>query len=88
MRSVAVVGTGPIGTSVALALRARGVTTCLLDRDPLAARTAAGPGAGVADSSRAPVALAVLAVPPGRTAQVLTQHQHRELAHFSRTWPP
>lgn len=44
MRSVAVVGTGLIGTSNALALRDQGVATYLLDRDPEAARTAAARG--------------------------------------------
>ena len=43
---VAVLGTGLIGTSVALALRERGVRVWLADEDPEAARLAANLGAG------------------------------------------
>jgi prephenate dehydrogenase len=82
MRSAAVIGTGLIGTSVALALTGQGVTTYLLDRDPEAARTAAALGAGLAATPRAPVDLAVVAVPPGHTASVLKEYQHRMLARF------
>ncbi|HEY2126823.1 MAG TPA: prephenate dehydrogenase [Streptosporangiaceae bacterium] len=44
--SAVIIGTGLIGTSVALALRFRGVTVWLADRDPAAARLAADIGAG------------------------------------------
>jgi prephenate dehydrogenase len=44
--SAVIIGTGLIGTSVALALRARGVTVWLADTDPAAARLAADIGAG------------------------------------------
>lgn len=44
--SVVVVGTGLIGTSIALALRDRGTEVWLADRDPEAARLAEGIGAG------------------------------------------
>jgi prephenate dehydrogenase len=44
--SAVVIGTGLIGTSVALALRERGVTVWLSDRDPASARLAADIGAG------------------------------------------
>ncbi len=44
--SAVVVGTGLIGTSVALALRSRGVAVWLADADPAAARLAADIGAG------------------------------------------
>jgi prephenate dehydrogenase len=81
MRTVAVVGTGLIGTSIALALRARGITPYLLDDDPEAARTAAGLGAGVVGAPRAPVDLAVLAVPPQHVATSLRHQQTRGLAH-------
>ncbi|MGX1850107.1 prephenate dehydrogenase [Streptomyces sp. NPDC055299] len=80
MRTAAVVGTGLIGTSVALALTARGVTTYLIDRDEAAARTAAALGAGTVGAPPAPVDLAVLAVPPGTVAQVLEEHQKDGLA--------
>ena len=43
---VAVLGTGLIGTSVALALRERGAGVWLADEDPEAARLAANLGAG------------------------------------------
>jgi prephenate dehydrogenase len=45
-RKVVVVGTGLIGTSIALALRDRGTEVWLADRDPAAARLAEGIGAG------------------------------------------
>ncbi|MBM4792062.1 prephenate dehydrogenase [Streptomyces sioyaensis] len=80
LRTAAVVGTGLIGTSVALALTARGVTTYLIDRDGAAARTAAALGAGTAGAPPAPVDLAVLAVPPGKVAEVLEEHQKDGLA--------
>ncbi len=44
--SAVIIGTGMIGTSVALALRSRGVTVWLADADPAAARLAADIGAG------------------------------------------
>lgn len=80
MRGVAVVGTGLIGTSIALALRDRGITPYLLDRDPEAARIAAGLGAGVVGAPRTPVDLAVLAVPPQHVATSLREYQLRGLA--------
>ncbi|MGW6207282.1 prephenate dehydrogenase [Streptomyces sp. NPDC055089] len=81
MRSAAVVGTGLIGTSIALALRGRGVATYLIDRDPEAARNAAGLGAGLVAVPPVPVDLAILAVPPQHVASVLREHQLRDLAH-------
>ncbi|WP_406435402.1 prephenate dehydrogenase [Streptomyces sp. NBC_00631] len=80
MRSAAVVGTGLIGTSIALALRGRGVTTYLIDKDPEAARTAADLGAGIAGRPREPVELAVIAVPPQHVAGALKEHQVKRLA--------
>jgi prephenate dehydrogenase len=44
--SAVVIGTGLIGTSIALALREQGVTVWLTDHDPAAARLAADLGAG------------------------------------------
>ncbi|MFF9807468.1 prephenate dehydrogenase [Streptomyces coeruleorubidus] len=81
MRSAAVVGTGLIGTSIALALRGRGVTTYLIDTNPEAARMAADLGAGIAGRPREPVELAVIAVPPQQVAAALKEHQSQELAH-------
>lgn len=80
MFSAAVVGTGLIGTSIALALRDRGVVPYLLDRDPEAAHTAADLGAGVVGFPREPVDLAVLAVPPQHVAMALKEHQLLGLA--------
>lgn len=80
MRSAAVVGTGLIGTSIALALRGRGVTTHLLDQNPEAARIAADLGAGVVGLPRTPVDLAILAVPPQHVASALHEYQRLNLA--------
>ncbi|GAA4790284.1 prephenate dehydrogenase [Streptomyces ziwulingensis] len=80
IRTLAVVGTGLIGTSVALAAARHGVTVHLLDTDPRAVRTAELLGAGTARPPGEPVDLAVLAVPPSRVADVLTQQQARGLA--------
>ncbi|MGW2840082.1 prephenate dehydrogenase [Streptomyces sp. NPDC001493] len=81
IRTVAVVGTGMIGTSVGLALSRHGVRVHLVDSDPAAARVAAALGAGTTQAPTAPVDLAVLAVPPTRVAEVLVQQQRRGLAH-------
>jgi prephenate dehydrogenase len=82
LRTVAVVGTGAIGTSVALALRQRGVHTYLLDHDPKAASTASRSGAGPVGVPTEPVDLAVLAVPPRSVAEVLAEHQAHGLARY------
>ena len=72
IRSCLVVGTGLIGTSVALALRAAGVEVHLTDRDPEAVRRAAELGAGTRDPATSQVDLAVVAVAPSATAEVVT----------------
>lgn len=72
LRSALVVGTGLMGTSVALALRAQGVQVTLADRDPQTAQLAAALGAGTLHERGAPpVELAILAVPPSAVAPVL-----------------
>jgi len=82
--SAVVVGTGLIGTSIALALRERGVRVGLADRDPAAARLAADIGAGTvvggdfADLGE-PADLAVLAVPPAAAGPALLAAQAAEL---------
>jgi prephenate dehydrogenase len=81
LRTVAIVGTGAIGTSIALALRGHGVRTYLLDHDPDAASTASQYGAGAVGAPTEPVDLAVLAVPPHSVAEVLARHQASGLAH-------
>lgn len=80
MHTAAVVGTGLIGTSIALALSARGVTTHLLDRDPDRVRIAVARGAGTPGPPSEPVDIAVIAVPPSRTARALAEHQRAGLA--------
>ena len=80
MHTAAVVGTGLIGTSIALALTGRGVTTHLIDRDPESVRLAAARGAGTPRPPTAPVDIAVIAVPPSDTARSIAEHQKAELA--------
>jgi prephenate dehydrogenase len=83
-RSAVVIGTGLIGTSVALALRDRGATVWLQDSDPEATRLAAGLGAGaplpVTGPPGGPADVAVLAVPPAAVAPALAAAQDRGLA--------
>jgi prephenate dehydrogenase len=71
IRSCLVVGAGLIGTSVALALRRHGVEVHLTDRDPVAVRRAADLGAGTPDPATVQVDLAVVAVAPSATAEVV-----------------
>ena len=76
---VLIVGTGLVGTSVGLALRAAGVRVHLRDVDQAAAVVAASLGAGevgaLADSGVTeqgePVRLVVVAVPPGMVPGVV-----------------
>jgi prephenate dehydrogenase len=77
---VTVIGTGLIGTSVALALRDRGVEVRLADHSPDAVRQAAELGAGVPLTDQdQPADLVVIAVPPLYVAEVLYNAQRREL---------
>lgn len=71
VRSALVVGAGLIGTSVALALRRHGVEVHLTDRDPVAVRRAADLGAGTPAPASEQVDLAVVAVSPSTTAEVV-----------------
>jgi prephenate dehydrogenase len=84
LRTVAVVGTGLIGTSVALALRARNIAVWLTDRDSASARLAADLGAGEVLPAAGPgqrrADLAVLAVPPEAVAPALAGAQSARLA--------
>lgn len=66
-----VVGSGLIGTSVGLALRRHGVRVFLTDRDPVAARRAADLGAGEPGLPDSQVDVAVVAVSPSATAEVV-----------------
>ncbi|MEU0009338.1 prephenate dehydrogenase [Streptomyces sp. NPDC006314] len=80
MRSALIVGTGAIGTSIALALRAGGVVTHLRDTDADAARTAEKVGAGTTAAPAGPVDVAVLAVPPAAVATALVALQREGAA--------
>ncbi len=84
LASVVVIGTGLIGTSVALALRERGVTVWLADHDDEAVRLAADLGAGLSlpleGVPGGPADVAVLAVPPSAVAAELSTAQRRGLA--------
>jgi prephenate dehydrogenase len=79
-----VIGAGLIGTSVALALSARGSRVWLSDADPAAARLACDIGAGEllppAGPDGGPADIAVLAVPPSAVAAELAAAQARALA--------
>jgi len=78
---IAVIGTGLIGTSVALALREHGAGVWLADEDPEAARLAANLGAGEPLPDQSPPAdVAVIAVPPSAVAATLAAAQARRLA--------
>ncbi|WP_026405925.1 MULTISPECIES: prephenate dehydrogenase [Actinomadura] len=80
---IAVVGTGLIGTSIALAARERGAEVLLTDRDAAALELAVELGAGRALPDGAldgPADLAVLAVPPAAVAVTLLDAQKRGLA--------
>ena len=83
---VVVIGTGLIGTSVALALRGRGVRVWLADADPAAARLAANIGAGTElphdGPPGGPADLVVLAMPPADVAPALLAAQERGLARW------
>lgn len=81
MKSAAVIGTGLIGTSVALALSGRGVSVYLSDADPGSARTAASMGAGSFGLPEERVDLAVFAVPPARISAEVARWQQAGLAH-------
>jgi prephenate dehydrogenase len=80
MRTAAIIGTGLIGTSAALALTRRGVRVYLADRDEDTVRTAASLGAGEVGEPPEQVDLAIVAVPPAYVADVLIEAQHRGLA--------
>ena len=72
--TVRIVGTGLLGTSIALGLRARGVDVVLADASPTTLRLAADMGAGrIADIGAVPdrPSLVVVCVPPDVTARVV-----------------
>jgi prephenate dehydrogenase len=81
-----IIGTGLIGTSIALALRAKGAAVWLADADLAAARLAADIGAGQVlppgGVPGGPADVAVLAVPPAAVAATLASAQSRGLARW------
>jgi prephenate dehydrogenase len=79
--SALIVGTGLMGTSVALALRDVGVEVHLRDRDPAAAELASALGAGAVWTADSPPAdIAVIAVPPTIVAKTLAGLQAEGVA--------
>jgi prephenate dehydrogenase len=79
---VTVVGTGLIGTSIALAMRKSGVVVHLTDRNPQALDEAIRLGAGSArDIGDRPADLVVLAVPPAAVAPTLRDAQRAGFGH-------
>ncbi|QDY76072.1 prephenate dehydrogenase [Streptomyces qinzhouensis] len=80
MRTAAVIGTGLIGTSAALALAGRGVVVHLVDHDAERVRTATALGAGTEEPPEGPVDLAIVAVPPARVAGALAAAMESGLA--------
>jgi prephenate dehydrogenase len=82
---IVVIGAGLIGTSVALAARARGARVWLSDTGEGAQRLAADLGAGEILPAGGPPGgradLAVLAMPPAAVAAALAGAQQRDLAH-------
>ncbi|MEO3811058.1 prephenate dehydrogenase [Sphaerisporangium sp. B11E5] len=80
VRRVTVVGTGVIGTSVALALQRSGVRVWLTDHDEEALSEAVRMGAGTPLPDPAPRAdVVVVATPPSTVATVLSDAQQRDL---------
>ncbi|WP_406316825.1 prephenate dehydrogenase [Streptosporangium sp. NBC_01639] len=82
LESVLVVGTGLIGTSVALALREQGITVYLADRDEGVVRLARELGAGTEWIAGRTVDLAVISVPPHLVAEQLADLQKARAARF------
>lgn len=74
-----VIGTGLIGTSVALAVRATGADVVLADKDRgrLATAVAAGAGRSLDDDADEGVDLVVVAVPPAQVASVVVDELRR-----------
>lgn len=74
---VLVVGAGLLGTSIGLALRARGHRVWLADLSPEHLRTASGLGAGSPVAEGAEPALVVVAVPPDALVDRIAEALHR-----------
>ncbi|MFJ2773801.1 prephenate dehydrogenase [Streptomyces sp. NPDC087300] len=84
LHTVTIIGTGMIGTSIALALAERRVTVHLQDASEEALRIAEAMGAGTVEAAGRPTDLAVLAVPPRHVPGVLRDAQRRGTAlHYT-----
>jgi len=77
--SVLIVGSGLIGASIGLALRARGVTVWLEDADPESVRVAVERGAGLPGPPSTDPELVMVAVPPVVAASVIVECLRRYL---------
>ncbi len=71
LTSVLVVGTGLVGTSVALALRAQAITVHVVDQDDRVAKLAADLGAGIAALPPTDPQVVIVAVPPAAVGPVI-----------------
>lgn len=80
LRSVLIVGTGLVGTSIGMALRAAEIDVQLADRDPAARDLACALDAGRAWVPGTAVDHAVLAVPPAAVADTLVALQRNGAA--------
>jgi prephenate dehydrogenase len=81
LTTVAVLGLGQVGTSIALALRAKGVRVLLADHDEPAVDAAVRRGAGEClDESALPADLLVMSVSPAAVPETLFLAQARNLA--------
>ena len=81
MSDVLVVGCGLLGASIGLALRGSELgDVTLADADDVAVSVAVERGAGRRWDGEEPARVAVVAIPPARTAEVLTGLQRRNLA--------
>jgi prephenate dehydrogenase len=85
-RRVLVAGTGLIGTSIALALRAKGADVWLSDADEATAKLAADLGAGIVvpdlRDAKGIADVAVLAMPPAVVGQMLGHAQECAVAEW------
>jgi prephenate dehydrogenase len=82
-RGVLVVGTGLLGTSLGLALRRAGVDVWLHDVDADALAQAVDLGAGRPRAAEPAAGLAVVAVPPAVTGEVVADVLEQGLAEFA-----
>jgi prephenate dehydrogenase len=81
LATVAVVGVGIVGTSIALALRAHGIRVLLADNSGRAVDIAVRRGAGERLAEGGPPAdLSVIAVPPASVPRTLRDAQSRDMA--------